>query len=119
MKKTFASVLATILMLGFAIGAKASSQNTGAIGDARCYQIGQPTANLETDGSCYYQIGQLTSNAQQSELAAAPTPTEGESQTTAFKTQPPETITLNPDWSLPPSAYYSTGDSAPVVYAGR
>lgn len=119
MKKVITSALATILMLSFAVGAKASSKRTGTIGDARCYQIGQPTISLETDGSCYYQIDQLMSNTWQTEVAVNPTDTAAGSQTPAFKTQPPETVTLNPDWSLPPSAYYSGVDSAPAVYAGR
>jgi len=104
-----------------AVGAQAKSE--GAIGDASCYQIGQPTANSENDDAgCYYQIGQPALSAQPSEATATNETGAADTDvqvTSAFKTTPPETVTLNADWGIPQSTYYGAGDSAPVVYAGR
>jgi hypothetical protein len=118
MKKSLILAFGTTLVMGMAIGAQAKSE--GAIGDASCYQIGQPTANSENgDAGCYYQIGQATSSSEATatnETGAA----EPDAQvTSALNTTPPETVTLNADWGIPQSTYYGAGDSAPAVYAGR
>ena len=121
MKKVLTLAFGTTLVLGFALGAQANSE--GAVGDADCYQIGQPTANTEYgDAGCYYQIGQPGSSAQPGEAMATNETAAADPDvqaTPAFETTPPETVTLNADWGIPQSAYYEAGDSAPAVYAGR
>jgi ribonucleotide monophosphatase NagD (HAD superfamily) len=123
MNKVGILALGTTLVLGFAMAVQAGTATTGAIGDASCYQIGQPSVKTELgDANCYYQIGQLPSASQQAEAAITDQQAGAntEAQTTAaFRTRLNEPITLNPDWSIPASTYYQASDSAPAVYAGR
>jgi hypothetical protein len=120
MKKVRVLALGTTLVLALALAAQAKNETTGAMGDASCYQIGQPTAT--DDGSCYYQIGQLPSTSYQAEAAVTDQQAAGNSEeqtTAAFRTRLSEPITLDPkDWTIPQS-YYETSSSGPVVYAGR
>ena len=112
MKELRMIALATTLLLALAMAAVAG-ENRGAIGDAHCYQIGQPAGN--SDGSCY-QVGQPATH--QSEAAAERPAASPEEQPAALAGHT-ETVTLNPDWSIPASAYYGPEDESPAVYAGR
>jgi len=123
MNKVGILALGTTLVLGFAMAAQARNEKTGAIGDASCYQIGQPSVNTELgDANCYYQIGQPPSVSPQAEAAVTDQQTAAspEAQTTAvFRSRLNEPISLSPDWSIPSSTYYESSGSAPAVYAGR
>jgi hypothetical protein len=88
--------IGTILVLGFAMGAKAQTESTAenTTGDASNYQIGQPTLTAIGDAS-NYQIGQPDTAAEQGKGAATPAP---ENPT------PMGNGSLNPDdWSVPAS----------------
>jgi hypothetical protein len=97
MKEIRFLALETILVLGFAMGAQAQSETTGENGNASNYQIGQSGQQGEgaVGDASNYQIGQpVQQTAGKPDEQATPAPKDP---------APLGNVTLNPDWSLPPS----------------